>query len=258
MVSILDIAERGGKETSERLEETSFKEHDHALFPELRNKIAEGTLTLEEVDYYLQRTTDNAQELKQYLLGKKAWLLLREGQGEQALRYYDEALKVNPIAASTWAMKGAALLELNRPEEAFAAFEEAFVLRENFGPQKQGYLGDLFMGWSLASAILGLSGIAQNDSAAAAKGVQEYLSVVEKAESEDMPEAAAVILEAGEQAEPGVSEDIEEWKLMVELLSIKDPFEGLRALSKEISKYWPEGLSAVDAIREQRDREWNT
>ncbi len=33
--------------------------------------------------------------------------------------------------------------------------------------------------------------------------------------------------------------------------------EGWRALTEEISKVWPEGVSAVDAIREQRDREWN-
>ena len=59
-----------------------------------------------------------------------------------------------------------------------------------------------------------------------------------------------------------VPEDIqaglEELSLMVRLLSITDPFEGWRALTMGISKVWPKGLSAVDAIREQRDRQWNT
>ena len=53
-------------------------------------------------------------------------------------------------------------------------------------------------------------------------------------------------------------EALEELDLMVRLLSIKDPFDGWRALTKEISKVWPEDVSAVDAIREQRDRPWNT
>jgi hypothetical protein len=30
----------------------------------------------------------------------------------------------------------------------------------------------------------------------------------------------------------------------------------LRALAKEVTKVWPEGMSAVEAVREQRDREW--
>ena len=45
---------------------------------------------------------------------------------------------------------------------------------------------------------------------------------------------------------------------MVRLLSIKDPFEGWRELGKELSKVWPKDVSAVDAIREQRDRKWPT
>jgi len=40
---------------------------------------------------------------------------------------------------------------------------------------------------------------------------------------------------------------------MVRLLSIKDPFDRWRELTKEISKVWPEGVSALDAIREQRE-----
>ena len=55
----------------------------------------------------------------------------------------------------------------------------------------------------------------------------------------------------------GLSEDIQEWNLLVKLMAIKDPFDRWRAFTKEISKVWPRGVSAVDAIREQRDREWN-
>lgn len=48
-------------------------------------------------------------------------------------------------------------------------------------------------------------------------------------------------------------EAFEEFMLGVRLMSIRDPFKGWYAVGKEISKHWPEGLSAVDAIREERD-----
>ena len=44
----------------------------------------------------------------------------------------------------------------------------------------------------------------------------------------------------------------QELALFVNLMKIKDPFEGWRALGQEISKVWPEGHSAVKAIREMR------
>jgi tetratricopeptide (TPR) repeat protein len=259
MVTLLDRAQQEIKEAGERLDRASTVEHApalEALSPALFKSIKEGTLTVAEIDSFLQEHLRVPPKLKDYLLSKKAWLLLREGQEEQALHFYDEALESFPDSPSTWAMKGAALLELNQPEEAFSAFKKAYSRRDNFGPQKEGYLRDLFTGWSLASVFLGLCGIAERDSDMATKGVEEYLSVIEKAEAENMPEAANVILEAGEQAEPGVAEDIEEWNLMVKLLSIKDPFDRLRALAKEVTKVWPEGMSAVEAVREQRDREW--
>ena len=54
-----------------------------------------------------------------------------------------------------------------------------------------------------------------------------------------------------------LQESLNELELMVRLLSIENPFDAWRALTKEISKVWPKDVSAVDAIREQRDREWN-
>ena len=60
-------------------------------------------------------------------------------------------------------------------------------------------------------------------------------------------------LAVDETATANLKAALEELELMVRLLSIKDPFEGWRELSKEISKVWPKGVSAVDAIREQRD-----
>jgi hypothetical protein len=89
--------------------------------------------------------------------------------------------------------------------------------------------------------------------------VQEYLEVQERARDEGI-EGAEVKVALAEDSESVLQElrdAIEEWELAVRLLSIKDPFEGWRALTKEISKVWPKDASAVDAIREQRAREWN-
>ena len=46
---------------------------------------------------------------------------------------------------------------------------------------------------------------------------------------------------------------MDELKLMVRLLSIEDPFDRWREFLKEISEVWPKDVSAVDAIRGQRE-----
>ncbi len=100
--------------------------------------------------------------------------------------------------------------------------------------------------------LLGLSGILEDDLPEAQKGVQEYLVVQEKATSDGL-EATLGKLAAQEPVSPQLKAALAELEIMVRLLSIKDPFEGWRELTKEISKVWPKGVSAVDAIREQRE-----
>ena len=250
----------GLKEVSGNLERASLKENAASIrvfSHDLSQSIEEGTLTVGQIDAFMRRPTQVPSDIKRFLLSKKALLLLHQGQGQEALSCYDQALKIDPLSPVTWVLKGAALLALGHIGEALHAFQSCYSLRENFGRRKRGYLRDLFQGWSLGSVFLGLSGIAEGDVEVATKGVKEYLSVLETAKAEGMPKAATVILKEGDRAEPGLSEDIQEWKLMVRLLSIKDPFDRWRAFTKEVSKVWPSGVSAVDAIREQRDREWN-
>ena len=248
------------KEVSGNLERASLEENSAPLqdfSPTLLKSIEEGTLTLGQIESFILQTPPVPSDVKQFLLGKKALLLLHQGQGQDALSCYDQALKISPLSPLTWALKGAALLNLGHIEEAFHAFQSCYSLRENLGRQKQGYLKDLFQGWSLGATLLGVSGIAEEDAEMATKGAKEYLLVLDHAQVEGLREAATVILKEGDQAEPGLAEDIEEWNLLVKLMAIKDPFDAWRALAKEISKVWPEGVSAVDAVREQRDREWS-
>lgn len=62
--------------------------------------------------------------------------------------------------------------------------------------------------------------------------------------------------QGAEEAKSGLpKEEFEaskEFMVGVRLMSIRDPFKAWKAVGKEISKHWPEGVSAVDAVREQR------
>jgi tetratricopeptide (TPR) repeat protein len=249
------IEELGLKRVLEKLDKASTQEIPaglRTLSARLVKSIKGGTVTVEEIDSLLGKAPQITLEQRAYLLSKKASLLCQQNRLEEGLLWYDEALKTKDIP-STWALKGTTLLQLERLDEAFQAFQQAYLLRESFGPQKQGYLKDLLQGWSTAASLRGLFGILQHDSRELQKGVEEYLGVLDKAGVENLGDAATVYLKAEEPASDELQEVIEEWELAVRLLAIKDPFEGWRALAKEISKDWPEGVSAVDAIREQRE-----
>ena len=231
------------------------------LLNSIRIAIRDDTLTVAHIDSFIQDNLDlltasKKQQILGFLLSKKAFLLFRHGHEEEGLEFYDEALKVNE-APSTWALKGTALLQMERLDEAFRSFEKAFSLRDDFGPQKQEYLKDLIEGWSTAALIRGLYGILEQNVTEAQKGVEEYIALLDRAREENL-EALVVNLAFEEPVSQNLKDALEELALMVRLLSIKDPFEGWRELGREISKVWPEGLSAVDAVREQRDRNWNT
>jgi tetratricopeptide (TPR) repeat protein len=249
------IEDLGLKKPWEQLRQASGKEHYDALQASsatLAKAIRGGTVTIRQIDKFLRQHPQLTPPLEEYLLATKAWLLSNEGRLEEALQLYDEALRVDEGPA-TWALKGCALLQLERIDEAFHAFDQAYSLRANFGPQKQGYLADLFATWSTAASLRGMFGILQHDSPELQKGVEEYLGVLDKARAENLGDAATVYLKAEEPASVELQEVIEEWELAVRLLSIKNPFDRWRALTKEVSKVWPKGVSAVDAVREQRE-----
>ena len=280
MVSVQYIAEREAKEAGERLERASTKEHAASLesaLPSLAKSIRAGTVTVNDIDSFLNEFPNIQTEIKGYLLSKKGYLLFQQGKQEDGLRNYDVSLATKETP-STWALKGTALLQMGRIDEALQAFQEAFDLRDDFGPQKQEYLKDLFSTWGTAMFFLGLDAVLAQDSRELENRVKEFLAIEDKARNEGLAgipggvvfrepaiEELSVSSDYSDrnliietQETPELRDALEELALTIKLLSIKDPFEGFRALSREISKYWPEGLSAVDAIREQRDREWNT
>ena len=239
-------------QTKFRVEELGVLEAAaYSLVESIRN----DTISVKQIESFIDQSLDlvpasKRPDILEYLLSTKAGLLFAEGKTVEGLEEYDKALGVKELP-STWGLKGAALLQLEHLDEAFEAFRKAHTLREKYGPQRQGYLSDLFITWSTAALLVGLSGILEEDLAGAQKGVAEYLEVRDKAASEGL-EGALGMLAAHESSSTQLQSAIEELNLMVRLLSIEDPFDGWRALTREISKVWPKGLSAVDVIREQR------
>ena len=213
-------------------------------------------VTIAQIDYFLQQHLDllpppRKHDIQQFLLSKKAALLFAQGNEEEGLKHYDQALSVKETP-STWSLKGTALLQMERLDEAFDAFQKSYSLKEHFGPQKQGYLEDLIGGWSVAALLRGLAGILDQDVREAEQGVFEYIELLNKAKEDNLQHM--VLNLAAEQSVPeDIKAALEELVVMVRLLAIENPFERWRAFTKEISKVWPQGVSAVDAIREQRD-----
>ncbi|PKB72141.1 MAG: hypothetical protein BZY87_02070 [SAR202 cluster bacterium Io17-Chloro-G6] len=221
----------------------------------LADQFRKGTVAAEDIDSFIDETLDLLPRSKQpevlaYLIAKKGTLLCQAGAIDAGLKHYDEALEVKETP-STWALKGAVLLQVPRLDDAFGAFQKAFELRREFGDQKQAYLNDLIFGWSTGALLRGLFGILEQNISEAQKGAEEYINISSKAHAEGL-EASLLPLEVDRSVSKDLIDAMEELKLMVRLLSIKDPFEGWRELSKEVGKVWPEDMSAVDAIREQR------
>ncbi|MCI0864235.1 MAG: hypothetical protein J4N69_08360, partial [Chloroflexi bacterium] len=118
----------------------------------IADRISEDTIVAEDIDSFINDTLNLLPKSKrpdvlEFLLAKKGILLCQAGAIENGLKFYDEALAVKETP-STWALRGTALLQVDRLEEAFDAFGKAFDLRQEFGAQKRSYLNDLILAWS--------------------------------------------------------------------------------------------------------------
>jgi len=215
--------------------------------------------------------------------------LSQEEKYPEALEAYDQALRYKEDSPETWYNKGVVLGRLMKHQEALEAYEQALKYRADFsdalhnkgvilvqlgrGQEASGafervyQLGvkeaDLYHGWATASLLHGLEGLFDQNIRAFEEAVLKYIDILEKAQQDGMGRVvgealtrskAALEVEAKEgRVDEGLLEAIEEVELGIRLLSIKDPFEGARALAKELSRVWPEGVTAEEAIREQRE-----
>lgn len=65
---------------------------------------------------------------------KQSDALLEQGDYQQALQYYEKALKLDPKNARAWNNKGKALGWLGRDEEAIKSYEKAIELDPKYAP----------------------------------------------------------------------------------------------------------------------------
>ncbi len=230
----------------------------------IREHLAQGRSaedSLKELASSIQQTPEG-EGLSSFLL---AIHHLGKEQPEEALQAFRRARQVCSEAGTTARLiESQVLTLLKRYDEAFAACQEG--RRDLLGP----YLAALssqpslaawaqeeernFYGyWAQVGIAEGLEGLQKSDLHDFDAGGEKVIAVLRAAREAGQEKA---VWEAMDKVEAGLSPEqrplMEELRLYVRLMSIEDPFEGWRALGEEISKVWPKGVSAVDAIREQR------
>ncbi|MSQ07233.1 MAG: hypothetical protein EXR54_06460 [Dehalococcoidia bacterium] len=278
----IPIGELGLDQAWESLKQVALRELSAALAAlsaGLVEHIRQGTATPEEIDGFIKSRPRVSRSVKQALLLLTATLLLERGRADEALERSDAALEVRENSLA-WYMKGAVLVRMDRMAEGFSACRTAYNLHKTKETLSTEILTNLLPFWSLWDLSRGLSGILAQDLGEMEKGLSEYFDISDKAAAEGLEDAVTKLLlpqnmsdsfrkgaeqglqeayaRAGlpvtqEQVRRELQEALDELELAVRLLSIKNPFDRWRALTKEISKVWPEGVSALDAVREQRE-----
>lgn len=176
--------------------------------------------------------------------------LLQMERFADALDVLDKVKGKWPDDPAVWAYRMVPLLSLGKAQAALESAEQAFLLR----PKSPGRGRLLYQGAACVPIAMGLSALKRRwlpDLEAATKAFIKWRDRARR--DKQLP----AFKQAVEEARRGLTEEedmtaFEEFMLGVRLMSIRDPFKAWDALAKEISKDWPKGVSAVQAIREQR------
>ena len=100
----------------------------------------------------------------------------------------------------------------------------------------------------------GIDSIASSDMKKAEERALEFIQLRKEAEKKGMAQA---VENAMAEFKAGLTKkklkQLDEFEVMCTLLAIENPFERWKVLGEMISDKWPKGVSAVEAIREQRE-----
>lgn len=169
---------------------------------------------------------------------------------EEALQALNEALRLSPDYAQGWYNKGVALEKLGRFEEARQAWEQALALKDQLADRG----AKVYLNLGALLVVEGLRHVQTRALEEAEETAQEFIGLRQRAEDKRM---GGVMDEAVNEVKAELSKKelklFDEFEVMLTFLAIEDPFERWRFLKKEIGKRWPKGVSAVEAIREQRE-----
>jgi tetratricopeptide (TPR) repeat protein len=121
--------------------EEAIKFHDLAIKSDQKNVdswVYKG-IVLQELNRPEEATLcfDQARNIDSEYPIELAWnnkgeALFIKGKYNEAIKYYDEALRINPKKAESWYNKGLALFQLNDFKEAIIIFDKALVIRPNY------------------------------------------------------------------------------------------------------------------------------
>lgn len=183
----------------------------------------------------------------------KSVILLAQHNLDQALVAVQQALAYNEDDAGIWLISGVTLAWLGEYAEAQRSFHTAFSLKDGSsnGPTF------LYKAWATSTLALGVKALMSQDLSTFEQAGYGYIDIWEKAQQENVGQVVEEALTAFQlylrkQRNRKYLMALEELELFIDLMKIKDPFEGWRALGRAISKRWPKGLSAVQAVREMR------
>jgi hypothetical protein len=190
---------------------------------------------------------------------------LRRSQYGAVLENCEEAQKAWPDGSSIIQfIRAHALSFLHRHDEAFAAFEasyaglwplfdspEAFAIATKHDVEE--WKEDFYKRWTLSALTQGLEGLLTLSLSDLEGGGEKVVAVLRRARENKQEDAVwSVIAQVAKSLPPEAQDQIAEFGDFVTLLAIADPFEGLEAVAKRISKVWPKDVDCVEAVREQR------
>ena len=238
------------------------KEYDRALWIFQRLSEEQGRSFETELDKVLSlsglgeldKSVGTLRQMKG--LGDDRVVLLQLGlymvqvdQHDEALRTFSEVADRWPDDADVWVFRSPPLVSLGRFQEPVESLEKAFAPRSqwsNSGIWSLCYISALVL------LLLGLASIEVRSLPDLETFTKDFIWWGEEARRDNQAGAFEEGSAAAEQFMAEKMEAYEEFMLSVRLGLIEDQFEGWKALVQEIGKVWLEGVSAVDAIKEQR------
>ena len=179
----------------------------------------------------------------------------RHGEAVETLRNARELLRPLPAtkspASPLGVLEAASLVALGQATDAVAVYEQLNPPPPNAAPvEKQTF----YQGWARSVMAAGVVAAQEARLSEMESMAHKLIALKDEAQQQGTDEVEKELqeLKAAAQHDTTLEVAIEEFMLLVRLLSIEDPWEAWDALSEEVSKRWPEGVSAVDAVREQR------
>ena len=180
------------------------------------------------------------------------WAKAQLEQHDEALDTFNQLIASWPDVAEVWVFRYPSLVSLDRMQEARESLEGAYLHRHKYSPS---VIWSLYYAGAVVLLLLGVTSIEKRSLRNLEAITKGFIMWREQARLDNQAAAFrdGAAAAAKEMLTNEKTEVYEEFILSVRLGSIEDPFEGWKALGEEISKVWPKGVSAVDAIREQRE-----